>query len=130
MTENSKFLQSFIIFGEPASKANSRRLVLFGKKPAFIKSKKAITYLQGFALQCPMNQVLFEEDLLVHMDIYYQSRRPDLDESVGLDCMQGKIYVNDRQVKHKVVYWGLDRERPRTHVRVSPLEICDVPSDF
>jgi hypothetical protein len=24
----------------------------------------------------------------------------------------------------------LDRERPRTHVRVSPLEICDVPSDF
>ena len=56
--------------------------------------------------------------------------RPDLDESVILDCMQGKIYVNDRQVKQKHIYWGLDRERSRTHVRVSPLEVCDLPSDF
>ena len=30
--------------------------------------------------------------------------------------MQGKIYVNDRQVKQKHIYWGLDRERPRTHL--------------
>jgi|TARA_E500000318_G_C3522402_1_gene196949 Holliday junction resolvase RusA-like endonuclease len=121
VTENSKFLQSFIIFGEPASKANSRRLVLFGKKPAFIKSKKAITYLQGFTLQCPMNQVLFEEDLLVHMDIYYQSRRPDLDESVVLDAMQGKIYKNDRQVKAKHIYWHLDKDNPRSEIKIYSL---------
>ena len=42
----------------------------------------------------------------------------------------GKIYVNDRQVKQKHVYWGLDRTTPRTHIRISPLETCDVPSDF
>ena len=103
---------NFIIEGEPASKANSRKIVNFGKRMG------------------PQLENLIETDVKVELIIYYASRRPDLDESVVLDCMQGKIYVNDRQVKHKVVYWGLDRERPRTHVRVSALEICDVPSHF
>ena len=121
---------NFIIEGEPASKANSRRIVSFGKRLAVIKSDKARQYEKNFALQCPQLQNLIETDVKVELIIYYASRRPDLDESVVLDCMQGKIYANDRQVKQKYVYWGLDRERPRTHVRVSPLETCDVPSDF
>ncbi len=121
---------NFIIEGEPASKANSRKIVTFGKRPALIKSDKARNYEKNFALQCPQLEILIETDVKVELIIYYSSRRPDLDESVVLDCMQGKIYANDRQVKQKYIYWGLDRERPRTHVRVSPLEICDVPSDF
>lgn len=121
---------NFIIEGEPASKANSRRIVSFGKRLAVIKSDKARQYEKNFALQCPQLENLIETNVKVELIIYYASRRPDLDESVVLDCMQGKIYANDRQVKQKYVYWGLDRERPRTHVRVSPLETCDVPSDF
>ena len=121
---------NFIIEGEPASKSNSRKIVTFGKRPAFIKSDKARNYERAFALLCPQLENLIENDVKVELIVYYASRRPDLDESVVLDCMQGKIYVNDRQVKQKHIYWGLDRERPRTHVRVSPLEICDVPSDF
>ena len=121
---------NFIIEGEPASKANSRKIVTFGKRPALIKSEKARNYETVFAMQCPKLDKLIENDVKVELIIYYSSRRPDLDESVVLDCMQGKIYANDRQVKQKYIYWGLDRERPRTHVRVSPLEICDVPSDF
>lgn len=121
---------NFIIEGEPASKANSRKIVNFGKRMGVIKSQKARDYEKIFASQCPQLENLIETDVKVELIIYYASRRPDLDESVVLDCMQGKIYVNDRQVKHKVVYWGLDRERPRTHVRVSALETCDVPSDF
>ena len=121
---------NFIVYGEPASKANSRKIVRFGKRMAIIKSQKARDYEKKFAEQCPKLENLIETNVKVELIIYYASRRPDLDESVVLDCMQGKIYVNDRQVKQKVVYWGLDRERPRTHVRVSPLEICDVPSDF
>ena len=34
------------IHGEPASKANSRRFVLIGGKPRFIKSKKALFILK------------------------------------------------------------------------------------
>ena len=28
------------------------------------------------------------------------------------------------------IYLGIDREQPRTHIRVTPMEICDMPSDF
>ena len=130
MSTKSQKKINFIIDGEPASKSNSRKIVTFGKRPALIKSEKARNYEKIFAQQCPQLENLIDNDVKVELIIYYASRRPDLDESVVLDCMQGKIYVNDRQVKQKIVYWGLDRERPRTHVRVSALEICDVPSHF
>ena len=120
----------FIIEGEPASKANSRKIVKFGKRLALIKSEKARNYEKMFAKQCPILENLIESDVTVELIIYYASRRPDLDESVILDCMQGMIYLNDRQVKQKHIHWGLDRDRPRTHVRVSALEICDLPSDL
>ena len=121
---------NFIVYGEPASKANSRKIVNFGKRFGVIKSDKARQYEKNFAQQCPTLENLIEKDVKVELIIYYASRRPDLDESVILDCMQGKIYVNDRQVKQKIIYWGLDRGTPRTHIRVSPLETCDLPSDF
>ena len=130
MSTKSQKKINFIIDGEPASKSNSRKIVTFGKRPALIKSEKARNYEKIFAQQCPQLENLIDNDVKVELIIYYASRRPDLDESVVLDCMQGKIYVNDRQVKQKVVYWGLDRERPRTHVRVSPLETCNLPSDL
>ena len=128
ITNNNK--TQFIIEGEPASKGNSRKIVNFGKRMALIKSQKARDYEKLFADQCPILENLIETDVKVELIIYYASRRPDLDESVVLDCMQGKIYVNDRQVKQKHIYWGLDKERPRTHVRVSPLETCNLPSDL
>ena len=121
---------NFIIEGEPASKANSRKIVNFGKRMGVIKSQKARDYEKIFANQCPQLENLIETDVKVELIIYYASRRPDLDESLILDCMQGKIYENDRQVKQKHIYWGLDRERPRTHIRVTPLETCSLPSDF
>ena len=130
MSTKSQKKINFIIDGEPASKSNSRKIVTFGKRPALIKSEKARNYEKIFAQQCPQLENLIDNDVKVELIIYYASRRPDLDESVVLDCMQGKIYVNDRQVKQKHIYWGLDRERPRTHVRVSPLEACSVPSDL
>ena len=90
---------SFVVLGEPASKSNSRRLVTIKGRPAFIKSKKAIDYVKNFQKQCPAVNPLMEGYLEVEMTVYYATRRPDLDESVILDCMQDKIYKNDRQGK-------------------------------
>lgn len=112
----------FTIVGEPASKANSRKAVVIRGRPAFIKSDKARKYVAAFEAQCPKLEVPFDCDVKVEMIIYYASRRPDLDESLILDCMQGAVYLNDRQVKQKLIYWGLDRENPRTIIKVSP---CD-----
>jgi Holliday junction resolvase RusA-like endonuclease len=109
----------FVVFGEAASKANSRLFTTRGGKPRSIKSPKAIGYATAFGLQCPKLNPLFEGDVHVEATIYYASRRPDLDESVILDGMQGKVYHNDRQVKRKTIEWGLDKRNPRVEVRVS-----------
>jgi len=109
---------SLIIFGEPASKANSRRVVRFGNMSRLIKSDKALKYSDAFKLQLKPLHPLMQGDLRVTMHIYYASRRPDLDESLILDLMQGFVYENDRQVKERHTYWGLDPENPRSEIIV------------
>lgn len=112
---------SLYILGEPASKSNSRKFVLFGKTPRFIKSDKARAYAEQFLAQCQTLPVLMTGDLKVTMHIYYASRRPDLDETLILDLMQGRIYENDRQVKERHTYWGLDKENPRAEITVEKI---------
>lgn len=113
---------SLNIFGEPASKANSRRLVKFGGISRLIKSKKALSYSDMFKQQCKQLDVLLEGDLRININIYYASRRPDLDESLILDLLQGYVYANDRQIKEKHIYWGLDKENPRSEITVEVIK--------
>ena len=115
---------NMVIFGEPCSKANSRRLVKSKSgRPLFIKSKKALDYVKSFSQQCQSVNPLITEAVSVIIRIYYASRRPDLDESLILDCMQGLVYKNDRQVKEKHVIWGgVDRDNPRAEISVRNLQ--------
>ncbi len=112
---------SLFILGEPASKANSRRVVKFGNMSRLIKSQKALNYSDTFRLQCPPLAKLMTGDLRVSMRIYYATRRPDLDESLILDLMQGLVYENDRQVKERHTYWGLDAENPRSEIIIEQI---------
>lgn len=131
----------FTILGEPASKANQRRLVTFGHgeeaRPALIKSKKAINYERDALKQIPpLARVQLQGPVKVTLRIFYASERPDLDESVVLDVLQDRykgkgearelvqrgVYRNDRQVREKHVFWGLDRHNPRTEITVEPLQ--------
>jgi Holliday junction resolvase RusA-like endonuclease len=113
-------IAELVIYGEPCSKANSRRLVTNKKgRPMFIKSAKALNYVKSFTEQCKKLPELVTEDVAVTMTIFYASRRPDLDESLILDCMQGLLFNNDRQVKEKHIYWGgVDKENPRAEISV------------
>ena len=125
-TDNSNAPQelqvlSQIIFGEPASKANSRRVVRFGGMSRLIKSAKALSYSDAFKQQCKPLATLMTGDLRITLRIYYASRRPDLDETLILDLMQGLIYENDRQVKERHCYWGLDPENPRAEIIVEKI---------
>jgi hypothetical protein len=107
------------ILGQPHSKANSRKLAHVKGKVRFIKSDEALGYLTAFAMQCPTLDPMFTGDVHVELEIYYTSRRSDVDESLILDAMQGRIYLNDRQVRKKTVTGWVDPERPRTDIRVS-----------
>ena len=112
---------AFKILGEPASKANSRKMVLIGGSPRLIKSSKALSYASAFKLQAKPAAKLLDGDVAVHIKIWYASRRPDLDESLILDLLQGVAYENDRQVKEKHIYWALDKHNPRCEIRVEQI---------
>jgi Holliday junction resolvase RusA-like endonuclease len=139
----------FTILGEPASKANSRQIVTINGRPSSIKSKKARNYEADALMQIPpAARVRLEGPVRVTLRIWYASERPDLDESVVLDVLQDRyktvrlpdrhrevipaeprrelvqsgVYRNDRQVREKHVYWGLDRKDPRTEIMVEPLQ--------
>lgn len=86
----------------------------------FIKSSKALSYAESFALQVRPLADLLEGQLRVDMWIYYATQRPDLDESLILDLLQGKVYLNDRQVRERHVYHYIDKENPRVEIAVSP----------
>lgn len=110
----------FTIFGEPCSKANSRRLVWHGasKTPRFIKSKKALQYQKDFQMQCPVPPSPLEgSELKVTMKVFYRTQRPDLDESLILDLLEKcGVYRNDRLVREKHIYHFIDRKNPRTEI--------------
>jgi len=128
---------AFTIRGECASKANSRRLVKFGNRPASIKSAKALNYEATARAQIPASAMLMlATPLRFTATIYYASQRPDLDESVLLDVLQAKfkgegknrmtirrgVYENDRLVREKHIFWGLDKQNPRAEILIETLD--------
>ncbi|MEX3950603.1 hypothetical protein AB4Y45_25470 [Paraburkholderia sp. EG287A] len=141
----------FTILGEPASKANSREIVArttrdketgeLKTRPMSIKSDKARDYEAACIKQIPPKaRQRLEGPVRVAIRIWYATERPDLDESVILDCLQDRhawvkhgtgerkvlvhrgCYRNDRQVRQKVVLHGIDRHNPRAHVIIEPLQ--------
>ena len=128
------------ILGEPASKANSRQIVMMGKgpkaRPGVIKSEKARDYEAAARLQIPTSaRLMLRGPVRVTLRIFYASERPDLDESVVLDVLQARysgtgearflitngVYVNDRQVREKHVYHAIDRTNPRAEIEVEEI---------
>lgn len=93
----------------------------FGNMSRLIKSQKALDYSEAFKQQCPPLATLMSGDIKITMWIYYASRRPDLDDSLILDLLQGLVYLNDRQVKERHVFWGLDPDRPRTEMIIEQI---------
>jgi Holliday junction resolvase RusA-like endonuclease len=112
------------ILGEPASKANSRRVVRVGGMVRVIKSRKALDYVEGLERQIAALPV--EDQLMAPIrmtaHVYYSTRRPDLDVSLILDALQGRIYRNDRAVRERHLYHHLDRDNPRAELELEEID--------
>ena len=108
-----------VVEGETASKSNARQLVKIGRRIVPIKSKKALAYKDCFERLAPTIDPLIDGDVLLFCHIFYATRRPDLDESLIMDCLEGKAYKNDRQIKAKIILHGLDRASPRTEIKIA-----------
>lgn len=136
---------AFTILGEAASKANSRKIVTLAGRTASVKSDKALGF-EAMALRQipPRARVRFNVPVRVTMRMYYATERPDLDESLVLDVLQDRyvtrftkrpdgtkdksrvllqagVYANDRLVREKHVYHGIDKQNPRVEVEVEPI---------
>lgn len=113
------------IEGEPASLKNSRRAAPGVSKAGkvftrFITSQKAEQWRLAAARQVPARLPLLEGPLVAYIRIYYATQRPDLDEAIILDFLQGRIFLNDRQVREKHVYHEIDRANPRAEIVIEP----------
>ena len=85
-------------------------------RPMLIKSAKALAYVASLGHQVPRINPLLTGPLVFTATIYYASERPDLDESVLLDALEGRIYKNDRQVREKHILHAIDRSNPRAEI--------------
>ncbi len=119
--------------------------------PIIIKSEEARIYEHDAMRQIPASaRVMFTGPVRVDIRCYYKTERSDLDESIILDVMQctmetqhgkhinlgdGKwakgekqrvmtragVYKNDRQVREKHIFHGIDALNPRAEIEVRPL---------
>jgi Holliday junction resolvase RusA-like endonuclease len=134
---------SFTILGQPCSKANRRRIVTLNRgeedeRAAVVKSKEALAYERDALRQIPAAaRQRLEGPVAVTIRIWYASERPDLDESIILDCLQDRfhrinaksprvllqagVYRNDRQVREKHVFHAIDRANPRAEIAIQAL---------
>lgn len=139
----------FTILGEAASKANSRKIVKINGKTRSAKSEKALGFERDALRQIPpAARVRMDGPVSVTLRMFYASERPDLDESLVLDILQDRfdqqwgmdfsttppqmqklrtliqagVYRNDRQVREKHIYHGIDKKNPRVEVVVEPIE--------
>lgn len=136
---------AFTILGQPCSKANSRQIVTIAGRPTPIKSKDALAYERDALKQIPpVARVRIDGPVRVTLRLWYASERPDLDESIVLDVLQDRfgkkpgpgidgevrdrpllqagVYRNDRQVREKHVYHGIDKANPRAEIVVEPMQ--------
>ena len=107
------------VFGNLQSKANSRRMIRPG---LVIKSKAALEFEQSALMQlkAPMRgREAFKNDVECRFEVYYQSRRSDLDTSLIRDILQkAGVYLNDRQIVFVIEIKYIDKLNPRTEITI------------
>ena len=131
-----KKMVEFTIIGQLYSKSNSRQIVFHGKHPSVIKSAEALNYVKASTLQLKIqlgSSETIEGYIRLDIDVFYSSKKPDLDVSLLMDVMQRQIdrktkivlfrgvYKNDRQVAICNAKKFIDRKNPRVVVRITEL---------
>lgn len=126
------------IHGQPVSKSNRSQIIKLGERYSLGKSTEAKAYIRDTLRQIPpAARQQLEGPLRITLRMFYASERPDLDESQLLDCLQDQwkrdptagrvllqagVYRNDRQIREKHVYHGIDARRPRAEIEIEALQ--------
>ena len=110
-------IQEFTIMGNCPSKSNCYKVIRLGNRCGLGKQKKLEIYEKSFKAQMLNYKYdIIETEFKFIIDVYYDSRRPDLDNSlkVVLDCLQKAGAIkNDNKCLEIVAKKHLDKENPR-----------------
>jgi len=117
--------QKYIIKGNCPSKSNCYKVIRLGNRCGLGKQKKLESYENSFKLQMLNYQYkLIEGNFKFIIDVFYDSRRPDLDNSlkVVLDCLQkAEVIKNDNKCLEIVAKKHLDKIDPRVEFIITPI---------
>ncbi len=117
--------QKYIIKGNCPSKSNCYKVIRLGNRCGLGKQKKLESYENSFKLQMlNYKYKLIESEFKFTIDVYYDSRRPDLDNSlkVILDCLQkAEVIKNDNKCLEIVAKKHLDKIDPRVEFIITPI---------
>lgn len=121
-----------IIIGNVPSKSNCYRIVTFKSKDPLKKGYSTLAktpelkqYEKNFTVQCSgYRNAGINTDFNFEMDVYYPSRRSDLDNSLKcvLDCLQtvGAI-TNDNLCVQIICRRSIDKNNPRIEFVITPI---------
>lgn len=126
------------ILGQPCSKSNRSQIVRLGDRVSIGKSAEAKRYIRDALRQIPpAARQRLAVPVRMTIRIWYASERPDMDESQILDVLQDQwkrdkvtgervllqagVYRDDRQVRERHVYHGIDRTNPRAEIEIEPI---------
>lgn len=109
------------IYGQPVSKSNSSNFSYNHGRPVLRKSERARNYINTFEAQIIQRHLAPKIPLEVVCSLvaklFYKDQRSDLDDSQICDCLQKSgVIKNDRQIREKHLYHGIDKENPRTEI--------------
>jgi Holliday junction resolvase RusA-like endonuclease len=115
----------YVITGNVPSKSNCYKVIRLGNKCSLGKQAQLKSYENSFKLQMlNYKYELIESNFKFIIDVYYDSRRPDLDNSlkVVLDCLQkAQAIKNDNKCLEIIAKKHLDKEKPRIEFQIIPI---------
>ena len=115
---------AFTIYGQVPSKSNGYKIITISGHSSLAKTKALKDYERKFYLQCPLRGEEIAEPFAIDMDVYYNSNRPDLDNSfkIVLDCLQlCKAIKNDRYCYEIHARKLVDKVNPRIELSITKL---------
>jgi Holliday junction resolvase RusA-like endonuclease len=144
---------AFTILGAPVSHKNGYHVVTLGRgsekeRTAIVKSKEALAYERDALRQIPpAARLRLEGPVAIAVRLFYETERPDMDESLILDVLQDRwdrahgphagekkrnlvqagVYRNDRQIVEKHVTKAVDARNPRAEITVQALSAKQQP---
>lgn len=118
-------IQKYRIRGNCPSKSNCYKVIRLGNRCGLGKQKKLESYENSFKIQMLNYKYdIIESEFKFVIDVYYDSRRPDLDNSlkVVLDCLQkAQVIKNDNKCLEIVARKHLDKVDPRVEFIITPI---------